>query len=118
MRIKKTSSSILAALALCACVGQTPIQQYFELKQHYATAIRFAASYRKECDLKPKADPCKAVVKDMQRLDTSASFAFAKADDAFFNTEVEPDATYKEIVLQNAKVALKNLQNLILGTAK
>lgn len=112
------TSSLLAAFALCACVGQTPVQQYFELKQHYATAIHFAAAYRKDCDAKPKADPCKGVVKEMQRLDTTASFAFAKADEAFFNADVEPDATYKEIVLQNAKVALQNLQNLILGTAK
>lgn len=108
---------LLAALSLSACVGSTPSQQYFELKQHYDVALTYMAGYRQECDKQPSADPCKAIVTHMQKLDAAASLAFEQADKVFIpasSTDASQDASYKELAFQNAKVALANIESYIL----
>lgn len=96
-------------LLMTACAGQTPNQQYFELKGNYAAVLHSAAEYRLDCDTKPKTDNCKSVVTKMQLVDKLAHIAFEEADKAI----TSDDKTWRDVAVNNAKLALANFQSFL-----
>lgn len=102
---------VALSILLLGCVttrDQTVPQQYYALKQDYATVLTAVTTYRKNCD-SFRTTTCVKIVRDAQAADKQVAAFIKLADKAM----VENDNTKLVGYIESIKGGVTHLKSLI-----